>query len=110
MLLTMGPRVLPGELTSCGRSIQAGNLCYINGCAVDLVARLDASSSPRDQRLCLVRASCGEADFQGQNSRFTYVAPLRGKVRSPKAGASARIGSVNIDLPMASQQNRLPIL
>ena len=38
-------RVLPGELPSRGRSIQAGSLCYTNGCAVDVVARLDASSA-----------------------------------------------------------------
>ncbi len=29
---------LPGELSSSGRAIQAGSLCYINGCAVEVVA------------------------------------------------------------------------
>ncbi len=37
--------VLLGELPSRGRSIQAGSLCYTNGCAVDVLTRLDASSA-----------------------------------------------------------------
>ena len=31
---------------SRGHSIQAGRLCYTNGCAVEVVARLDVYSAP----------------------------------------------------------------
>ena len=43
----MGTKVLPDELPPRGRSIQAGSLCYINRCAVDVVARLKASKQPQ---------------------------------------------------------------
>ncbi len=47
MFFTMRTGVLPGELPSRGRSIQAGSLCYNNGFAVEMVGRLDASLAPR---------------------------------------------------------------
>jgi hypothetical protein len=60
-LLVFSPRaqrVLPGEHPPPrGRSIQAGRLCYINGRAVNVVGRLDASLAPPAHRLCL-RALC----------------------------------------------------
>jgi hypothetical protein len=49
----MGAKVLSGELGSRGRSIQAGSLCYNNGCAVEVVTRLDAASAPPAQRVTI---------------------------------------------------------
>ncbi len=59
-----GPGVFHhGHKGSCLASIRPVDARYrleayatINGCAVDLVARLDASSAPPPRRLCLVRA------------------------------------------------------
>ncbi len=56
----MAKKVLVGELPPRGRSIQAGSLCYNNGYAVEVVARLDAGSDiPILQLLnsCLLNSS-----------------------------------------------------
>ena len=83
MFFTMGTKVLPGELPPRGRSIQAGSLCYINGCAVELVARLDASSAPPARRngvlqsgaqgLCL--ASFGPGDVRHRLDAYATLTP-----------------------------------
>jgi len=51
--LTVGTKVLQGELPFRERSIQPGRLCYISRGAFEVVARLDAKG------LCLVRQAAG---------------------------------------------------
>jgi hypothetical protein len=105
-------RVLPGEFGSRGHSIQAGRLCYNNGCAVDVGAQLDASLAPPARRLCLIGPGSTMEIFLPMG-RFIKPVFIRGGCHTLKgwratwsSGKSLPAGRVDLERGSGSLRER----